>query len=120
MSLAFKTFGLCSFFFQAEDGIRAPLVTGVQTCALPICDDLYEQCSDHITEYIASSRCVGSRPRSSQIGRASWRGRVWKSGGAGVRTKKRHQKAGMGARSTLRAPSAAGVWRTERRAPQGA
>src|SRR3546814_2194157 len=25
------------FFFQAEDGIRdAPLVTGVQTCALPI------------------------------------------------------------------------------------
>src|SRR5207247_5182436 len=26
------------FFFQAEDGIRDPLVTGVQTCALPICD----------------------------------------------------------------------------------
>src|SRR5438105_8378800 len=25
------------FFFQAEDGIRDPLVTGVQTCALPIC-----------------------------------------------------------------------------------
>src|SRR5438552_13507145 len=25
------------FFFQAEDGIRADLVTGVQTCALPIC-----------------------------------------------------------------------------------
>src|SRR5207247_8873781 len=25
-----------SFFFQAEDGIRDPLVTGVQTCALPI------------------------------------------------------------------------------------
>src|SRR5690606_40068195 len=27
----------CSFFFQAEDGIRAFHVTGVQTCALPIC-----------------------------------------------------------------------------------
>src|SRR5207244_6682851 len=26
----------CSFFFQAEDGIRDDLVTGVQTCALPI------------------------------------------------------------------------------------
>src|SRR2546425_188827 len=26
------------FFFQAEDGIRDKLVTGVQTCALPICD----------------------------------------------------------------------------------
>src|SRR5205807_3742093 len=25
------------FFFQAEDGIRAYKVTGVQTCALPIC-----------------------------------------------------------------------------------
>src|SRR6478609_6703798 len=26
------------FFFQAEDGIRDKLVTGVQTCALPISD----------------------------------------------------------------------------------
>ena len=26
----------CIFFFQAEDGIRDRLVTGVQTCALPI------------------------------------------------------------------------------------
>ena len=25
-------------------------------------DDLYEQCSDHITEYIASSRSVGLAP----------------------------------------------------------
>src|SRR5216683_6312091 len=25
------------FFFQAEDGIRVLIVTGVQTCALPIC-----------------------------------------------------------------------------------
>src|SRR6266705_169616 len=25
------------FFFQAEDGIRGRTVTGVQTCALPIC-----------------------------------------------------------------------------------
>src|SRR5207248_8193902 len=25
------------FFFQAEDGIRDRTVTGVQTCALPIC-----------------------------------------------------------------------------------
>src|SRR5207248_6133244 len=27
----------CFFFFQAEDGIRDRTVTGVQTCALPIC-----------------------------------------------------------------------------------
>src|SRR2546426_6595247 len=29
--------GLVFFFFQAEDGIRDYKVTGVQTCALPIC-----------------------------------------------------------------------------------
>src|SRR3712207_7105445 len=28
---------ICFFFFQAEDGIRDIGVTGVQTCALPIC-----------------------------------------------------------------------------------
>src|SRR5258708_28932280 len=28
--------GLVVFFFQGEDGIRDDLVTGVQTCALPI------------------------------------------------------------------------------------
>src|SRR5437762_4000265 len=27
------------FFFQAEDGIRGTSVTGVQTCALPICEN---------------------------------------------------------------------------------
>src|SRR2546429_3412775 len=32
------------FFFQAEDGIRDVAVTGVQTCALPICTfELKEQ-----------------------------------------------------------------------------
>src|SRR3989441_5439828 len=30
------------FFFQAEDGIRDKLVTGVQTCALPISCPLYD------------------------------------------------------------------------------
>src|SRR5256885_13754731 len=29
------------FFFQAEDGIRDYKVTGVQTCALPICSAAY-------------------------------------------------------------------------------
>src|SRR2546426_5441036 len=32
------------FFFQAEDGIRDYKVTGVQTCALPICmDDIRDE-----------------------------------------------------------------------------
>src|SRR5205823_11985511 len=33
------------FFFQAEDGIRDKLVTGVQTCALPISDGLHDSSS---------------------------------------------------------------------------
>src|SRR5438876_8561238 len=32
--------GSLFFFFQAEDGIRDGRVTGVQTCALPICSTL--------------------------------------------------------------------------------
>ena len=35
--LALFFFFLPFFFFQAEDGIRHLIVTGVQTCALPIC-----------------------------------------------------------------------------------
>src|SRR5438034_7194455 len=39
LALPIRAFGLMSslFFFQAEDGIRDHCVTGVQTCALPIC-----------------------------------------------------------------------------------
>src|SRR2546422_9297937 len=32
------------FFFQAEDGIRDVAVTGVQTCALPICSRTVRGC----------------------------------------------------------------------------
>src|SRR5437773_4291718 len=35
--IALKVLSFWSFFFQAEDGIRCRDVTGVQTCALPIC-----------------------------------------------------------------------------------
>ena len=38
-------FLLCLFFFfQAEDGIRDRLVTGVQTCALPISGQFKMRC----------------------------------------------------------------------------
>src|SRR5256885_9761343 len=33
-----RAFSMLFFFFQAEDGIRDYKVTGVQTCALPICN----------------------------------------------------------------------------------
>jgi len=34
---------LLYFFFQAEDGIRDVALTGVQTCALPICALMFKQ-----------------------------------------------------------------------------
>src|SRR5205823_7873397 len=43
------------FFFQAEDGIRGKLVTGVQTCALPI------------SAFLKMSRQVGLTARYDQM-----------------------------------------------------
>src|ERR1039457_3302034 len=44
-------------FFQAEDGIRYYKVTGVQTCALPICSSTYWRlCVSRTTDSIPS-RC---------------------------------------------------------------
>src|SRR5574340_1521668 len=45
------------FFFQAEDGIRDLLVTGVQTCALPI--SLVEL---YLEPGVFSERCTGKLP----------------------------------------------------------
>src|SRR6476620_11964192 len=39
----------CFFFFQAEDGIRDIGVTGVQTCALPICTGRAAKTGDAFT-----------------------------------------------------------------------
>src|SRR2546430_10352722 len=36
------------FFFQAEDGIRDLTVTGVQTCALPICHVLRREAGQYV------------------------------------------------------------------------
>src|SRR2546425_3908727 len=41
------------FFFQAEDGIRDKLVTGVQTCALPI--SFLARAPSHSTGYCSGS-----------------------------------------------------------------
>src|SRR5690606_11192927 len=40
----------CFFFFQAEDGIRDFHVTGVQTCALPICAQVGSQVTGVVLE----------------------------------------------------------------------
>src|ERR1041384_8669535 len=75
---------LCCFFFQAEDGIRDKLVTGVQTCALPIYPRPGTQG--------APPRRSPSRWRPQEIGRASCRGRGEISGGAGSLKKKKEKQ----------------------------
>src|SRR2546421_4039893 len=100
-----KSISICfifvCFFFQAEDGIRDLIVTGVQTCALPIstsgsvpgtnfsgscgravrrtsCDSLRgtDGAADPIRRDIAGSSAGSRRRRALQIGRASCRERV--------------------------------------------
>src|SRR6267143_6593617 len=55
----------CVFFFQAEDGIRDGTVTGVQTCALPICvgAPLVEQLGAHLEERGLLRRRLGPGTR---------------------------------------------------------
>src|SRR5690606_40436737 len=95
------------FYVHAEDGIRCFHVTGVQTCALPICRPpraLLALCSsvapsatgrtrssaahasptlalDPLLELLAAHE---RRPRAAEIGRASRRGGVWLVGGDGI------------------------------------
>src|SRR5947208_1033676 len=92
------------FFFQAEDGIRDDLVTGVQTCALPICGarSLSDECTWANSSFARVPAAdpdaadddrggdedrrdapdVGDRTDDDEIGRASCRERGWSGGGA--------------------------------------
>src|SRR5687767_15259643 len=64
---------VCYFFFQAEDGIRDKLVTGVQTCALPI-----------------STRTGSSRPVGSGRG-GPWPSRTAEEGSVGTHEARNRQ-----------------------------
>src|SRR5947208_12162352 len=103
------------FFFQAEDGIRDDLVTGVQTCALPICRVPQDPAGVHLRpagnhrrgvvlghpvrrgvsgvgDPAAPGRVQGSR----EIGRASCRERVEIAVGDGLLKKKKVGKGESG------------------------
>src|SRR6266536_5989933 len=60
------------FFFQAEDGIRYPLVTGVQTCALPIswrwATSLVYPCRT-ITSSTSSASPAATRSEERRVGK---------------------------------------------------
>src|SRR3989440_9084696 len=57
------------FFFQAEDGIRDLIVTGVQTCALPIhTSELQSQAEDGIRDLIVTGvQTCGSEEHRSEL-----------------------------------------------------
>src|SRR4030066_1737198 len=76
------------FFFQAEDGIRDSSVTGVQTCALPICD--LER--DRLGVRTAALDRYQRRDGFVKIGRASCRERSVDLGGRRI-IKKKHTTA---------------------------
>src|SRR5207247_7812519 len=66
------------FFFQAEDGIRDPLVTGVQTCALPILARNSDLCRSATSSWrLFSSSSWNRRAFSSE--RADWVAKVLRS-----------------------------------------
>src|SRR5207244_9343722 len=59
---------LLPFFFQAEDGIRDDLVTGVQTCALPIWIDS-EPLDGGPVGYFESCRPTSIRSEERRVGK---------------------------------------------------
>src|SRR5207244_10007533 len=72
------------FFFQAQDGIRDDLVTGLQTCALPISPRLSNEALLFLSQIVAKTNGAGAfRVEQGEIGRASCRERVEVGEGAG-------------------------------------
>src|SRR2546430_14311302 len=70
------------FFFQAEDGIRDLTVTGVQTCALPICVKSIEAfiadspaCSSDLTRVGGDRKSMAMSPPRLNVGSNSFRTR---------------------------------------------
>src|SRR5438552_18735643 len=74
-----SVFCVVFFFFQAEDGIRDDLVTGVQTCALPIWHGLRSCVAESMPAPESETVMTMYEPLAmgEEIGRASCRERVW-------------------------------------------
>src|SRR5437879_9781026 len=74
------------FFFQAEDGIRDTSVTGVQTCALPICPHGVLELQH--PEGQPAARGSGNAPAAAAV-RAAFRAPGMGSAAADVRSEER-------------------------------
>src|SRR2546425_6799464 len=84
MLLSYFRYTVYFFFFQAEDGIRDKLVTGVQTCALPICRR--EEPRGQHSALVASLRPGGRR---AQAPKRRWEGAGTAAGRKSERSEER-------------------------------
>src|SRR5438552_15823979 len=77
-----KLFLVCwFFFFQAEDGIRDDLVTGVQTCALPISLTVDDHTSaSGVARYMLGREPVVTRDGAPLVDRKARRSYVTSAG----------------------------------------
>src|SRR5206468_6796170 len=84
VEVARMAFEVCFFFFQAEDGIRDLIVTGVQTCALPICPNISMRLAEFHRQASVSGEAArkGSSRLTPRESRSEER-RVGKEGRAG-------------------------------------
>src|SRR5437763_14672437 len=82
-----------SFFFEAEDGIRGTSVTGVQTCALPICSErsLVLDARDRCWPWCPETAGSSSNQRSSR-GTSRERDRKRRRVGKGCRKRRSMKK----------------------------
>src|SRR6266704_6180915 len=92
------------FFFQAEDGIRARNVTGVQTCALPISLSLVRLPGDHRATRIAGP--VGRRERTKERSEERRVGKECRSRWSRYHSKKKKQERTLQTRPVRRAQRA--------------
>src|SRR5690349_24107454 len=70
------------FVFQAEDGIRDLYLTGVQTCALPICGRPHTRAVHRVSPYDTVAPATVQAPVQDPVpvpAAAELRARVWES-----------------------------------------
>src|SRR2546422_10380501 len=93
------------FFFQAEDGIRDVAVTGVQTCALPICRESrflrgdLRPAEGRDAGAPGRRRCLPRVRRSARPARGATLGRLEAATCAGVRARSEERRVGEECRS---------------------
>src|SRR2546430_7447655 len=79
------------FFFQAEDGIRYLTVTGVQTCALPICRPVHEGRQHGGDDVDGEEERVGAE-QAEHAGAAAHLARASRPPGAAARREQRDRQ----------------------------